>query len=281
MYPVPSNVEEAAFPYGAWERPVSGKDTMLAYVVEPAHIAGPVVHWAPHVPDSSLFYPVPVRMLTRDMPVLAAGGKLTEFIYKSGYWSATAMSDYMDDKWTLVIDQVKAMQVEIENESHAFLLDLQLTPDRGDVQARVEAFHDHMLERFWSLHWQLLAEFQSGYTNFGNDRLGYSKWVLDQSHYGDWATRYPGDPELPARFDGMRSNFVAVQAVMDARFSQGADRHESAVLAVPTVVNRQYESNSLFAVVAVASLLALVIGLAGGLMLGRRSSMQKQQPLLS
>merc|ERR1719162_34182 len=99
----------------------------------------------------------------------------------------------MDGRFSLVVGQVKAKQIELENESRTFLLDL----THGDIQARTEEFHEHMMSSYWKFYWHLHAEFQSGYIHYGTQEYGYPKWVLDQTKFGDWAKSYPGDPTLP------------------------------------------------------------------------------------
>jgi len=249
--------------------------TMFAFVVETDHVAGPVVHFAPHAPDCSLFYPVPVRALTQDLPYLVTGSNAV-FDQKSAWWLTAAMMDSVHQRWSLAIGQVKDVQSELENAARDFLLEMR----SDDAQSQVEAFHEHMVESFWALNWRLLAEFQSGYTKFGTDQIGYPKWVLEQAQYGEWATRYPGDPELPARFDKMRRDLSAAQVSSDAHITQGAERHEIVIedllVQVPWSVS---VSSQCFMVAMLVLMLFLGIAFAAGLALGR-SSGHKREVLL-
>merc|ERR1712232_626649 len=103
------------------------------------------------------------------------------------------MSDYMAGKWTLVSGRVRERQLQLENTARDWLMldDRILDESTFDAQARINDFHVFMMGQLWSLYWDLHAEFQSGYTDFGTKHIGYSKKVLEDSHYGEWATRYP------------------------------------------------------------------------------------------
>jgi len=229
--------------------------------------------FAPHAPDCSLFYPVPVRSLRQDLPRLVAG-TTAAFDHSSAWWLTSAMMDYVHGRWDLVIERVREVQAELENASHAFLIDLH----SGEAQARVEAFQEHMVESFWVLYWQLHAEFQSGEGQFGTRQIGYPRWVLEASHYGAWATSYPGDPLLPRRFHKLNHDLAAAQAWTDAQLSQGPYRRGVVALSV-TDRGSFHLPMEWFLVTVFVLLLSFVFVFGVGLALGR-SGAKKQQSLL-
>merc|ERR1719183_1701798 len=149
-----------------------------------------------------------------------------------------------------------------------------------------------MMNAFWSLYWQLHAELQSGYIHFGVDRIGYTTAVLEASHYGDWATRYPGDPSLPARYDKMRNDFTTIQSWSDTRITLPGNYHVAApplaalqrknhtwsLVDVPPLALLCALSNKASLATVLWTFFVLALGATGGFVMGRSVTF-KQQPL--
>lgn len=175
-----------------------------------------------------MYLPLFTNVLT-DSPKALSNGSQNEVNHESLWWACTSLANWMDTKYSYMIEDVRNKQKTLEEEVLPKLIAQiegatdPLGKDRESLaKINVEAV-DSTREAVWSLFWDLVAKFQNGYADYGKTPVGYPKEWLQGVGYDKFAA-------TPEQFDQQAANFANAQTEADAIRKKHPGGAETAIL---------------------------------------------------
>jgi len=205
---------EAAVPYGAWERGISLYRTAYSYVATARKnaTAGGILHFGVSQPHASVYVPLFTSLLT-DAPKAVTNGSNARVSQDSLWWAVTSLANLMDVKYSYMIKDVQEFQRSLESvhEDAVKVIDAAADPlgkDREILAKRNVDLVEGAKEQVWGLFWEMMAKYQNGYADYGATKVGYSSAWLKAAGFDHFAAS-------KEQFDRQRADFAEAQRVAD------------------------------------------------------------------
>jgi len=207
--------EEAKFPTGGWERPISIYRTNYA-VVHACHPAGHGVVWiAPHTPHASIFVPV----WTSAGPEIArpyvvdAKQKVDRM---SLFWAANGVSNWAHGSmFNRAIVDIRAARAALEPQALELAAELNKAEPNSHFQLLAQ-FATKVHTEWWDLFWNLMGTYNDGFiithgkdSSFTTAPVGYPAWWLKEVGFDHGVDAPSG------AFADLKKRMADAQQVMD------------------------------------------------------------------
>ncbi|MGM0439895.1 MAG: dipeptidase [Chlamydiota bacterium] len=189
---------------GSWERPISIFYCGYSYINQirdwlPDPIGG-VVWYGPDAPINTCYVPFYIGMT--DLPTPYQSGSSKDFNFKTAWWAFNFVGNWMQLKYSYMIEDIKNVQSEIEPKE----ILMQTAIDQGalalyhqDQELAKEYLttyctdnSEKIVARWWHLAKYLIEKYSDGYLNKPNlsQEIGYPLDWLKVSGYYEGPTQY-------------------------------------------------------------------------------------------
>jgi len=181
---ISSGPEEANYPTGAWERPISIYRNNYNVLSSLPSEGNGIVWFAPHTAFGSVFAPMWTSAATSVARSYVVD-KTKNVDRESLFAAASIATNWAyGSNFNMAMADIRTVQVPLEKEG--FALATQLTTSTSNHDSLLQAHAAKVFTRYWDLVWDLMGKYQDGYVVThdasgapNSVAVGYPKWWLD------------------------------------------------------------------------------------------------------